>query len=80
VSDGPGNPETVGESGVVVPVGDPKALADVLARLAADDTERRRLGEAARARYESHHSLERFQRRMAEIYSELLGVRIDVPA
>lgn len=80
VSDGPGNPETVGESGVVVPVGDPKALADVLARLAADDTERRRLGEAARARYESHHSLERFQRRMAELYSELLGVRVDVPA
>ena len=80
VSDGPGNPETVGETGVVVPVGDPKALADVLARLAADEAERHRLGEAARARYESHNSLERFQRRMAEIYSELLGVRVDVPA
>jgi glycosyltransferase involved in cell wall biosynthesis len=80
VSDGPGNPETVGESGVVVPVGDPEALADVLARLAADETERDRLGQAARARYASHHTLERFQQRMAELYGELLGVRLDVPA
>ncbi len=50
VSDGPGNPEAVGDAGVVVPVGDPGALAGVLTRLAGDRAELARLGAAARAR------------------------------
>lgn len=50
VSDGPGNPEAVGDAGVVVPVGDVDALAGVLERLAARPLEVRRLGAAARQR------------------------------
>jgi glycosyltransferase involved in cell wall biosynthesis len=76
VSDGPGNPELVGDAGAVVPAADPEALAAVLARLAADPDERRRLGAAARSRYEEHFSLERFQARMAALYGELLGIRL----
>lgn len=77
VSDGPGNPELVGDAGEVVPVGDSGALAAVLVRLAADRVERRRLGAAAARRYEEHFSLERFQQRMAALYGELLDVRLD---
>lgn len=50
VSDGAGNPEAVGDAGVVVPFGDPVALARALERLAADAGERARLGAAARER------------------------------
>jgi len=77
VSDGPGNPELVGDAGEVVPVGDVEALAGVLARLAADGQERQRLGAAARHRYEENFSLERFRQRMAALYGELLGVGLD---
>ena len=77
VSDGAGNPELVADAGVVVPAGDPQALAAVLVRLAADSGERRGLGAAARRRYEEHYSLERFQARMAELYGELLGMRFE---
>lgn len=47
-----GTPEFIedGVHGVLVPPGDPAALADALARLAADPELRRRLGAAARAR------------------------------
>ena len=77
VSDGAGNPELIADAGVVVPAGDPEALAAVLVRLAADSGERRGLGAAARRRYEEHYSLERFQARMAELYGELLGTRFE---
>ena len=79
VSDGPGNPELIGDAGEIVPVGDWEALAEVLMRLAADPDERRRLGAAARRRYEERFSLERFQERMAALYGELLGVRVEGP-
>ncbi|HVC84815.1 MAG TPA: glycosyltransferase family 4 protein [Solirubrobacteraceae bacterium] len=77
VSDGAGNPELVADAGEVVPAGDAEALAAVLVRLAADSGERRRLGAAARLRYAEHYSLERFQARMAELYGELLGTRLE---
>ena len=73
VSDGPGNPELVGDAGVVVPVGDPAALAAALARLAADPAERARLGVAARRRYDERFSTARFQERMAALYGEALA-------
>jgi glycosyltransferase involved in cell wall biosynthesis len=77
VSDGAGNPELVADAGEVVPAGDSEALAAVLTRLAADSGERRRLGAAARLRYAEHYSLERFLARMAELYGELLGTRLE---
>jgi glycosyltransferase involved in cell wall biosynthesis len=76
VSDGPGNPELVGEAGIVFPAGDPQALAAVLVRLAADGEERRRLGSAARSRFAEHYSSERFQARVGGLYGELLGTRL----
>jgi glycosyltransferase involved in cell wall biosynthesis len=72
VSDGPGNPEAVAEAGVVFPVGDAEALADVLRRLARDPDERARLGPAARERVEQHFSRAHFLERMAAVYSEVL--------
>ncbi len=79
VSDGVGNPELVGDAGVIFPAGDTAALAAVLGHLAADDGERQRLGAAARTRYEQQFTLERFQQRMAALYGELLGVRLEGP-
>jgi len=57
VADGPGNPEAVGDAGIVVPAGDPAALAAALGRLARDAAERERLGAAARARVASEFAV-----------------------
>jgi glycosyltransferase involved in cell wall biosynthesis len=48
-----GNPELVrnGENGLIVPIGDPDALAGALLLLAADPSERQRMGAAAAERY-----------------------------
>ncbi len=73
VSDGPGNPEAVGDAGVVVPAGDEHALAAALARLTADGRERERLGAAARRRAAQAFSAGRFVERMAALYRGLLG-------
>ena len=50
VADAPGNPEAVGDAGVVARAGDVDAFAEALIRLATDPGERRRLGAAARDR------------------------------
>ena len=48
VADGPGNPEAVGDAGLVLPAGDERrASPAALARLAADPALRARLGAAA---------------------------------
>jgi glycosyltransferase involved in cell wall biosynthesis len=72
VSDGPGNPEAVGDAGVVVPVGDVEAWARELAGLAADAAERDRLGRAARHSAETRFAPERFRREVEAVYDELL--------
>jgi glycosyltransferase involved in cell wall biosynthesis len=73
VSDGPGNPETVGSAGLVTPVGDADALAARLAELAADERARARLGAAARARVAGEFAAERFVARMRALYDEVLA-------
>jgi glycosyltransferase involved in cell wall biosynthesis len=73
VSDGPGNPDAVGDAGVVFPVGDVGALEQALARLTADHEERRRLGKAARVRAEQDFSLERFLADMDAVFEAVLA-------
>jgi len=63
-----GVPEAAGDGGWLVPPGDDEALADALVAAARDPDARRAAGEAGRARYLEHYSLER----MVESYSELL--------
>ena len=58
VADGPGNPEAVGEAGLVLPAGDAEAFATTLAELAADPERRAQLGAAARARAAERFTLE----------------------
>jgi glycosyltransferase involved in cell wall biosynthesis len=73
VSDGPGNPEAVGEAGVVAPVGEVAAWTDVLVELAADAERRARLGAAARARVAAEFGVERFRAGVAAAYDAALA-------
>jgi glycosyltransferase involved in cell wall biosynthesis len=72
VSDAPGNPETVGDAGVVVAGGDSNALATALAGLAGDPGRRRRLGAAGRARVAGELSAERMVAATRALYEEAL--------
>jgi glycosyltransferase involved in cell wall biosynthesis len=70
-----GVPELVagGETGMLVPPGDPEALAAAL-RALLDDAERRRaLGAAGRRRAEAHFDLPAFRAAHVELYERLLG-------
>lgn len=73
VSDGPGNPEAVGDAGIVFPAGDGAALRAALQRLVADPVERVRLGAAARERAAAAFSVGGFLDRMAACYAAALA-------
>jgi glycosyltransferase involved in cell wall biosynthesis len=76
-SDAGGNPELVleGENGLIVPIGDPAALAEALLRLAGDPDERRRMGAAARTRYErGEFDPAAVARRHLEVYRVAVGL------
>jgi glycosyltransferase involved in cell wall biosynthesis len=73
VSAGSGNPEAVGDAGIVVPVGDEQALTDAFVRLAADPGERARLGAAARTRAVEHYSLDLMLDRVREAFAAALA-------
>jgi glycosyltransferase involved in cell wall biosynthesis len=60
-----------GETGVLVPPGDAKALASALARLRDADL-RRRIGAGGRERYEARFTLERSARRWLQLYGDVL--------
>lgn len=62
-----------GETGVVVPPGDPRALAEALGRLLGDEAARRRMGEAGRARARANYTARAMAERVAEVYRETLG-------
>ena len=56
-----------GEDGFICPRQDPVALADALARLLSDSALRTRMGESGRTRYETHYTLDRFERNIVDI-------------
>ncbi|MEM7306904.1 MAG: glycosyltransferase [Planctomycetota bacterium] len=66
-------PEVVvdGETGVLVPPGDPEPLAAALLRLAADPAERRRLGAAGRDRVRDRFGLDRMVEETLAIYHDV---------
>ena len=59
------------ETGVLVPPGDPEALAAGVEGLLADEAQRERLGAAARRVAEERYAWGAIARRLAEIYGEL---------
>ena len=72
VSDAPGNPEAVADSGIVVSRGDVSGFASAYRRLLRDANERRTLGQRARDRVEQHFHASEMIRRTREVY-ELVG-------
>ncbi len=68
-----GIPEVVadGETGLLVPPNDPAALAEAVARVAADPALRARLGAAGRTRAEEHFSYDRIAREVEALDEEL---------
>jgi rhamnosyl/mannosyltransferase len=62
-----------GITGLVVPPGDPAALAEALNRLLSDESLRVELGQAARRQTESQFSAERMVSRTLEVYREVCG-------
>jgi len=61
-----------GETGVLVPPDDPRAIAGALAALLADPERRARLGSAGRARARAHHTLDRAAAAIAGAYGEVI--------
>jgi glycosyltransferase involved in cell wall biosynthesis len=72
-----GVPEVVvsGDTGLLVPPGDPATLAAALERLADDPVLRLRLGNAGRHRAEQHFGLARFERAHLELFERELRAR-----
>jgi rhamnosyl/mannosyltransferase len=61
-----------GETGLQVPPADPKALARAVNRLRRNDEERRRMGEAARERFETHFHIEAVAEKIECLYREVI--------
>jgi glycosyltransferase involved in cell wall biosynthesis len=59
------------ETGLLVPPGDPAALADGVESLLADEERRERQGAAARRLAEERYAWDGIARRLAEIYGAL---------
>jgi phosphatidylinositol alpha-mannosyltransferase len=59
------------ETGLLAPPGDPRALAEAVSSLLADEGRRSSLGVAARAEAEARYSWSEIARRLAEIYEQV---------
>ena len=75
VSNAPGNPEAVGDAGIVVKPGDVDGFRSAFELLALDEVERRKLGERARARVAERFSGTRMLEQTRAVYDEVLGER-----
>jgi len=73
VSDGPGNPDAVGEAGMVFAYGQPGALTAALVKLAGDAGLRATLGSRARARFLARFTADRMLERTREAYERALA-------
>lgn len=72
VSDGGALPEVAGDAGLVVPKGDPGALAEAIARLLDDPEERIRLGKAAALRARHAFSWTAHAQAAVELYRKAI--------
>jgi len=72
-TDGGALPEVVGDSGRIVPAGNPQALATAISELLKDPTARAELGRRGRQRIEENFSWDRAARRMTQLYHQVLG-------
>lgn len=68
-----------GETGLLVPPKDAKALAAALMELAQQPERRRLMGDTARAKVVPHYSLESMVRQIETLYEELLDERTNHP-
>ena len=70
-------PEVVadGETGLIVPAGDERALADAMASLLADSERCRRMGEAGRARVIERFTWQRNAHELEALYQEVRAPR-----
>lgn len=70
-----GNPELVdARNGVLVPAGNDVVLGAALARLVADEGQRRRLGAASLSRIHKYYAWDRAMDSLMDCYDELLGI------
>ena len=64
-----------GESGILVAPSSSAEMAQALLRLLGDESERKRMGQAARCRYVEHFTSERMAREIAEVYRLAIGAK-----
>ena len=65
---GPSDHISDGENGLLVPIGQPKALAEAILRVAGNVALAERLGEAGRAYAQEHFSMDQFVAGLADVY------------
>jgi hypothetical protein len=63
-----------GETGIILPPGDARALADAILRLLHDPVEAGRLGRNARRRYEAGYTPDVMARRIEAVFEEVYAV------
>jgi glycosyltransferase involved in cell wall biosynthesis len=75
-----GTPEAIadGVNGLLVPPGDPSAMASAMAALLRDRSRARRLGDAARQTIHERFSMERMVSATAQLYEALLDGQVQV--
>ena len=67
--------EALGDTGAVVPVEDPEALASALAERLLDPAKADEEGRRARARAEERHDIRRAYAALADLYDEISSSR-----